>query len=319
MAAETSSGSNMHKPKKDSFWALLKRDYKRNKAVYWIIAPVILYYLIFMYIPMLGQIIAFQEYRPAKGILESTWVGFQNFIDFFKGPFALRLIKNTIVISFSEILFGFPMPIILALLLSELHGSVYKRVCQTITYMPHFISLVVACGIVINFTGSEGIITVILSKLGMDPTNMLSSSKHYVPIYVISGIWQSVGWGSIIYLATLSGVDQSLYEAASIDGAGRFKKILHISFPALVPIISIQLIMRVGHIMSSGAEKTILLYNPAVYDVADTIASYVYRIGITQQSYSMAAAVGVFNSIINLSLVIFANWFSRRYVKESLW
>ena len=321
MSIHTLQKPVINEPKKEkvNFWLILKEDYKRNKYVYWILVPVILYYLIFMYVPMFGQLIAFQDYRPAKGVLGSKWVGLKNFIQFFKSAFSYRIIKNTIIISFSEILFGFPMPILLALFLNELRGSVYKRVCQTVTYMPHFISLVVACGLVINFTSSKGIITVMLTHFGMNSGNMLSNAHYYVPIYVISGIWKDIGWGSIIYLATLSGVDQTLYEAASIDGAGRFKKMVHITFPALIPIIAIQLIMRVGNLMSQGAEKTILLYSPVVYDVADTIASYVYRIGITEQNYSLAAAVGGFNSIINLCLVVFANWFSRRCVNESLW
>lgn len=321
MSKATLINLTQHNTKKESasFWKRLKKDYIINKYVYWIIAPVVIYYLIFAYIPMFGQIIAFENYKPAKGVFGSSWVGLKNFIQFFESPFAYRIIRNTIIISFTEIIFGFPMPILLALMLNELRGSIYRRLCQTITYMPHFISLVVTCGIIISFTNSKGIVTMILAQFGIEPTNMLSNAKYYIPIYVISGIWKNIGWGSIIYLATLSNIDQSLYESASIDGAGRMRKIIHITMPALVPIIAIQLILRVGQIMSQGAEKTILLYSPVIYDVSDTIASYVYRIGITEQNYSLASAVGVFNSVINLSLVIFANWFSAHYVKESLW
>lgn len=321
MSKATLINLTQHNTKKESasFWKRLKKDYIINKYVYWIIAPVVIYYLIFAYTPMFGQIIAFENYKPAKGVFGSSWVGLKNFIQFFESPFAYRIIRNTIIISFTEIIFGFPMPILLALMLNELRGSIYRRLCQTITYMPHFISLVVTCGIIISFTNSKGIVTMILAQFGIEPTNMLSNAKYYIPIYVISGIWKNIGWGSIIYLATLSNIDQSLYESASIDGAGRMRKIIHITMPALVPIIAIQLILRVGQIMSQGAEKTILLYSPVIYDVSDTIASYVYRIGITEQNYSLASAVGVFNSVINLSLVIFANWFSAHYVKESLW
>lgn len=281
--------------------------------------PVILYYLVFLYAPMAGQIIAFQDYRPAKGILESDWVGLENFIDFFQSPFAFRTIRNTIMISFLEILVGFPAPIILALMFNEIRCKKFKSITQTISYLPHFISLVVACGIVVDFVSSQGVITHFLTYFGMEPQNLLSNKVYYTVVYVLSGIWKNIGWGSIIYLATLSGVDQSLYEAAAIDGAGRFQQIRHITLPALVPIISIQLIMRMGQIMSMGAEKTILLYSPVVYDTADTIASYVFRAGIQEQSYSLATAVGMFNAVINLVLVYFANWFSRKYVKESLW
>ncbi len=311
--------TKMQPDKRIGFPDALRKDYKKHRYLYWMILPVILYYLIFHYIPMAGQVIAFQNYRPAKGILESSWVGLENFVRFFKSPFAFRVIKNTIVISFFEILIGFPAPIILALMLNELRGKYFKRFAQTVTYMPHFISLVVACGMVINFVSSKGVITSFLQNFGFEAENLLSNPRYYVAIYVLSGVWKTIGWGSIIYLATLSGVDQNLYEAASIDGAGRFGKLRHITFPALIPVIAIQLIIRIGYLMSQGAEKVILLYSPVVYETADTIASYVYRSGIQEQNYSLAAAVGMFNSIINLGMVYFANWFSRNYVKESLW
>lgn len=320
----TNSKRNKEKPEiqpihKNGFWGVLRKDYKKNRYLYWMILPVIVYYIIFHYIPMAGQIIAFQNYRPAKGIFGSSWVGVDNFIRFFNSPFAFRVIKNTIVISFFEIIIGFPAPIILALMLNELRGKYFKKFAQTVTYMPHFISLVVACGMVINFCASKGVITSFLQIFGVGTQNLLANPKYYVAIYVLSGVWKTVGWGSIIYLATLAGVDQNLYEAASIDGAGRFGKLKHITFPALIPVIAIQLIIRIGHLMSQGAEKVILLYSPVVYETADTIASYVYRSGIQEQNYSLAAAVGMFNSVINLGMVFFANWYSRKFVKESLW
>lgn len=302
-----------------SFSQRFIRDYKRYKYVYWMMIPIILYYVIFHYIPMLGNIIAFQDYNPAKGFFKSTWVGFQHFVDFFNGPFAFRIIRNTIVISALELLIGFPAPIILALMFNELRNKTYKKVTQTVSYLPHFISLVVTCGMVIDFVSSEGVITQVLSWFGVPKQNLLTNEHYYIWVYVLSGVWKNIGWGSIIYLATLSGIDQTLYEAAAIDGAGRIKQILHVSLPALTPMIAIRLIMRIGHLMSMGAEKTILLYSPSVYETADTIASYVYRMGIQNRNFSFAAAVGMFNSLINFSLVIFANWFSRKYVEESLW
>jgi putative aldouronate transport system permease protein len=305
--------------KAKSFGAVLARDYRKRKWVYWMVVPVLFYYLVFQYIPMLGQIIAFQNYRPARGIMGSNWVGLGNFISFFRGPFSGRVIKNTIVLSLYDILFAFPMPILLALLLNELRGKTYKRVIQTITYMPHFISLVIMCGMIVNFTSSRGLIPSILAMFNISPTNLLSKPQYFRAIYTASTVWKTIGWGSIIYLATLSTIDISLIEAAEIDGAGRFRKIYHIVIPALVPIISIQLIMRIGQLMSQGADKVILLYNPIVYDTADTIASYVYRVGLSEQNYSLASAVGMFNSLINLGLLVFANWFSRRFVQESLW
>ena len=268
---------------------------------------------------MFGIIIAFQNYKPAKGFSGSDWVGMKNYVTFFKGPYAWRVIRNTIVLSVYQIAVGFPAPIILALMLNEMKQERYKRVCQTLTYLPHFISLVVICGIIRAFTSSTGLITLLLSSFGVEQVNLLAKPEYYRTIYVLSGVWQNIGWGSIIYLATLTNVDQELYEAADLDGANRLQKIIHVNIPALVPIIAVQLIMRVGNIMSEGSEKTILLYNPITYDVSDIISSYVYRQGLEKQSYSTATAVGLFNSLINMSLVIFANWFSRTFVHESLW
>jgi putative aldouronate transport system permease protein len=305
--------------KKGRLLVRLGQDYKKHKYVYWMLIPVMLYYLIFHYIPMFGQVIAFQNFRPARGIFQSQWVGLKNFLAFFNGPFSGRVIKNTIILSLYDILFCFPMPILLALLINELGDNAFKRISQTVTYMPHFISLVIMCGMIVNFTNSKGVITSMLGLFGLEKVNLLSKPQYFRTIYTASTIWKNIGWGSIIYLATLSNVDSELFEAADIDGAGRFRKIFHIMIPALVPIVAIQLIMRIGNIMSMGAEKTILLYNPIVYDTADTIASYVYRVGLSEQSYSLAAAVGMFNSVINLGLLVFANWFSRHYVQESLW
>ncbi len=305
--------------KNASPWRRFKKDWKRFKWVYVMLLPVLAYYIIFHYLPMTGIIIAFQNFKPAKGILGSDWVGLKHFSDFFNGLYAWRIIRNTIVLSVYQIAFAFPMPIILALLLNEMRDGAMKRTCQTLTYMPHFVSLVVICGLVRSFTSSTGIITVVLSYLGMEPKNLLAQPQYYRAIYIISGIWESIGWESIIYLATLATVDVSLFEAADLDGASRTKKIWHINLPVLVPIIAVQLIMRVGRIMSEGADKTILLYSPITYETSDIISSYVYRSGLEKLNYSSAAAIGLFNSIINMGLVVFANWFSRTYVNEGLW
>lgn len=309
-----------HKPHaRGNPFQALARDIKKYKLVYLMLVPVVLYYLIFHYLPMFGVIISFQNFKPAKGIAGSDWVGLKNFVDFFEGPYATRLIVNTIVLSVFQIAVGFPAPIVLALLFNEMRGNRYKRLCQTLTYMPHFISLVVICGIVRVFTSSTGLITTICTWFGMERVNLLAQPQYYRTIYVLSGVWQSIGWGSIIYLATLTNADPSLFEAAELDGANRLQKIIHINLPLLVPIIAIQLIMRVGSLMSEGADKTILLYTPVTYDTSDIISSYVYRIGLEKQSYSTASAVGLFNSLINMLLVVFANWFSRTFVNESLW
>lgn len=287
--------------------------------VYMMLLPVMIYYVVFHYLPMLGVVIAFQNFKPAKGLTGSKWVGFKHFIDFFDGPYAWRLIRNTLLLSLYQILIGFPAPILLALLFNEMRGKRYKRVCQTLTYVPHFVSLVVVCGLIRTFTSSTGLITSLFVRFGMEKMNLLAQPQYYRTIYVLSGVWQNIGWGSIIYLATLSNVDPSLFEAADLDGANRLQKILHINLPMLIPIIAVQLIMRVGRIMSEGSEKTILLYSAVTYDTSDIISSYVYRTGLEKRSYSPAAAIGLFNSLINMGLVVFANWFSRTYVNESLW
>ena len=313
------AGGRRDPPKKGGYFYRLGLNIKKYTLVYLLMLVIVAYYVLFHYVPLLGNIIAFKDFKPALGIADSEWVRLQNFRDFFKSPFAWRVIRNTLKISGLQMLIGFPAPIILALMFNEVRGKYFKKITQTISYLPHFISLVVVCGILIDFTSSDGVITKLLTLFGVDSQNLLTNPTYYVWIFVLSGVWQNIGWGSIIYIATLSGVDQALYEAASIDGAGRLQKIIHVSLPALTPMIAIQLIMRVGNLMSLGAEKTILLYGPSVYETADTISSYVYRMGLQQRNYSFAAAVGMFNSVINFLLVVFANWFSRKCVEESLW
>ena len=295
------------------------RNLQRYPWVYLMAIPVFLYYVVFKYIPMGGVIIAFQRYNPFLGFSGSRWVGLQHFTDFFRSPYFFRLIRNTVFINFYQLVFGFPVPILLALLINEVRHEGYKRCIQTFTYLPHFISLVVICGIIIDFSGNRGLFNDMLAFFGMERMNILGDNRVYRTLYVGSGIWQGMGWGSIIYLATLSGVDPNLYEAAVIDGAGRFRQAVHITLPALTPIIIIQLIMRVGRIMSEGADKTILLYSPLVYDTADIISSYVYRKGLQEADFSFGMAVSLFNSGINLLLLFSANWFSRTFLQESLW
>ena len=283
-------------------------------------AVVMIYYIIFHYLPMLGIVMGFQNFRPAKGFLESDWVGFKNFIDFFSGPYAGRLIRNTILLNLYLLLFGFPAPIIFALMLNEMRAKRYKSVMQTISYMPHFVSAVVACGIVSLFCQSGGLLTSAFHALGLsDRVDLLAYPQYFRSIYVIMDIWQSLGWGSIIYLATLSNVDLNLYEAADIDGAGRFRKIWNITLPALLPVIVVQLIMRIGSMMSLGAGNVILLYRASTYETSDIISSYVYRAGLLNQKYSLGTAVDLFNSIINIGLLTSANYISRKVTEESLW
>ncbi|MDP4181020.1 MAG: ABC transporter permease subunit [Bacillota bacterium] len=283
------------------------------------VLPVVLYYIIFHYVPMLGIVIAFQDFTPGKGIFGSNFVGIKNFIDFFSDPSFIRVLKNTAVISISTLVIGFPAPIILALLLNELKNKYFARTIQTITYMPHFISLVVICGMIREFTLDTGVINQILGFFGWEPVTMLNKPELFTPIYVLSSIWQEIGWGSIIYLAALAGVDQEQYEAARLDGAGRLKQIFHVTLPAIMPTIIILLILNIGKAFSIGYEKIILLYNPGIYETSDVISTLVFRKGLEELNWSFSAAVGLFNSVINFALLITANWISRKTNETSLW
>ena len=294
-------------------------DYKKHTIIYWMLVPVIIYYIIFHYMPMGGLAIAFKDYRPARGILNSTWVGMEHFKTFFSSYYFWSLLRNTLTISISSLVFGFPAPVILAILINELRQKRFKKMVQTITYMPHFISTVVIAGLVVDMVSTDGVITNILTYFGMQPHNLLTVGSLFTPIYVLSDIWQNIGWGTIIYLAALTNISMELYEAAEIDGAGRGKKIIHITLPGIAPTIVTLFIMRIGSIMSVGWEKIVLLYNPAIFDKADVISSFVYRNGLLNANYSYSAAVGLFNAIINSLLLFMANFVSRKINETSLW
>lgn len=295
------------------------KDIKKYKGAYLLVLPVLLYYLIFLYKPMYGVLIAFKNFSPAKGIWGSEWVGFQHFKDFFDSYYFARVLRNTLRISLSTIVFGFPVPIIFALLQNELRNIKFKRVVQTISYMPHFISIVVVCGMIKMFTANTGIITQILGVFGFPQVSMLTKSAYFVPIYVISGIWQELGWGSIIYLSALTGINEELYEAAAIDGANRWKQTIHVTIPGIMPTIVIMLLLRIGSVMSVGYEKVMLLYNEGIYETADVISTFVYRRGLHDMAYSYSTAVGLFNSVINIIIVIVFNKISKKVTDVSLW
>ena len=294
-------------------------DLKRNYGLLIMFLPVFLYYLIFSYKPMYGALMAFQDYSPAKGVWGSTWVGMKHFHDFFTGPYFGRLMFNTIKISLYSIVFGFPAPIILALLMNEIKNKQYKSVVQTLSYLPHFISLVIICGMIKKFTLDTGIINDIIAFFGGTRKTFLNDPNSFVSLYVISDIWQEVGWNSIIYFAALSNIDQQLYEAATVDGAGKFKQIIHVTLPGILPTIMIMLILRMGSALSVGYEKIILLYNPMTMKTADVISSYVYRKGLQEQSYSFSAAVGLFNSVINFLFLVITNKISKITTEKALW
>ncbi|MBQ4110038.1 MAG: sugar ABC transporter permease [Clostridia bacterium] len=310
---------NKSNVKNNAYTAMLKKDFKINKSLYIMVLPVIVFYLLFHYVPMYGAIIAFKNFKPQLGIWGSSWVGLKHFMDFFNGYYFLNILGNTLRISFATLIFGFPAPIILALLLNELRNAKFAKIIQNFTYMPHFISLVVICGLIRNFTADSGVIPYLLSFFGVEPKSLLNYPQYFVPIYVISNIWQEVGWGSIIYLAALTNVDASLYEAAVIDGANKWKQLIHITIPSIMPTIVIMLIMRVGNILNVGFEKILLLYNGSTLDVADVISTYVYRKGLLDLSWSFSTAVGLFNSVINFIFLVGMNSISKRVNEVGLW
>jgi putative aldouronate transport system permease protein len=293
---------------------------KRDKYLVYLFIPCFLYYLIFKYIPMFGIVIAFQDYSPYLGYFKSEWVGLQNFIDFFESIYFWRLIRNTLLLNVYDLLLGFPVPIIFALLLNEVTNQGVKRFVQTVSYLPHFISIVIVVGIMHSFLSpNSGIVNILLNNMGKDTIDFWTEPKWFRPLYIGSGIWQGFGWGSIIYLAAISGIDPNLYEAAEMDGARRIRKMIHITIPGIMPTIVILLILRLGNMMSVGFQKIILMYNGATYETADVISTYVYRKGIAGGEFSFATAVGLFNSVINLILIFAANTFSRKIGETSLW
>ncbi len=297
----------------------VRKDFARNWELYLIVLPVLVFYALFCYKPMYGALIAFQNYKPALGFTGSEWVGLEQFQRFFSSPFFVRLLKNTLILSFELLIFGFPAPIILALLINEVKNKPFKKTVQTLTYLPHFISIIVVAGMITDFSMTTGLFNDIIAFFGGERAPLLQDPNLYRKIYVASDIWQGVGWGSIIYLSALSGVDAQLYEAASLDGAGRFQKLWNVTLPGIMPTIITMLILRIGQMMSIGYEKTILLYTPATYDTADIISSYTYRVGLLEQSWSYSTAIGLFNSVINLILLLLANKLSRKLADTSLW
>lgn len=304
---------------KESFFVKLKNDYKVNSSLYIMFLPVLLYYIVFAYFPMYGIAIAFQDYNPASGVFGSKWVGAAHFKDFFSSVYFWRLIRNTLRISLTNIVFGFPAPIILALLINETSNKYFKKSVQTVTYLPHFISLVVICGMIKVFTTSGGVVYDIIKYFTGEERSLLARPEGFVPVYVISDIWQGVGWGSIIYISALAGIDTQLYEACQIDGGNRLHQLWHVTLPGILPTIIIMLILRMGSVLNVGYEKIILLYNSSTYETADVISSFTYRQGLQQMNWGYGSAVGIFNSVINLLFLLATNYISRRCTETSLW
>lgn len=300
-------------------------DIVKHRTILLMLLPTLLYFLIFRYGPILGLIIAFQDFTPQAGrgfyesILASPWVGFKYFEEFFTSMNGLIILRNTILISFYKIVFGFPAPIILALMLNEVRNMRYKKVLQTVTYLPHFISWVILAGIIrILFSPDYGLIVPIFEKLNIETINFLGDARYFRGLLVFSDIWQSMGWGTVVYLATLSGLDLQLYEAARIDGANRFKQLIHITIPGMAPTITIMLIMRTGTILNAGFDQVFNLYNPAVYSVADIIDTHIYYAGLTQMRFSYTTAVGFFQSLVGVMMVLGTNFFAKRLGQEGI-
>ena len=292
---------------------------KESKALYLLMLPSVIIFLLFTYYPMYGVIIAFKNFTPADGIFGSEWVGLQNFIQYFNSYQFGLTIRNTIVISLYTILVTFPLPIALALMCNQIRAKKFKKFFQVSTYLPHFISTVVMCGMLILFLSpSTGIISKLVGLFGFQLPNLMGSAAAFPHIYVWSEAWQHVGWDSILYIATLSSVDPSLYEAATMDGAGKWKKMLHVDVPALMPTVTIMLILRMGSVMSVGFEKVYLLQNTLNSSTSEIISTYVYKMGLISNQYSLSSAIGLFNNVINLALLLLVNAISKKISDTSL-
>lgn len=298
----------------------LYRKAFRMWQVYLLIIPALIYILIFNYAPMYGVVMAFQNFKPAKGIMGSKWVGLKHFERFFSQPRALSIIWNTFYLSVVSLVVGFPFPVILALLMNSVESKHFKKTVQTVTYMPHFISTVVMVGmLMVMLNPSYGVINTFISKLGGTPIFFFGSKEWFVPLYVFSGVWQNMGWSSIVYLAALTGVDPTLHEAAVVDGASRFQRVLHIDFPSILPTVIIYLILNCGRLLSIGFEKIYLMQTSLNIDVSEVISTYVYQRGLIGGEFSFSTAVGLMNSVVNLMMLVLVNTISRKVSETSLW
>ncbi len=310
------TGTRLGKPQRKTLFQLVKRD----KYLLAMFLPILAYYIIFHYLPMSGAIIAFKNFKPGKGIYNGDWVGLKWFIQFFESPYAFRTVRNTVLLSLYSLLFGFPTPILFAICVTEIVNDKIRRIVQTVSYLPHFISTVVMVGMITNFFSmNNGIVNVLIGRLGGEQINFLINPRWFRTLYVGSGVWQSFGFNSIIYIAAIAGIDPCLYEAGKIDGITKFKQVWYITIPMIAPTITILFILQLGQIMSVGFEKVYLMYNSSVYETADVISTYVYRKGIESSNYSFASAIGLFNSVINFAFVFVANRLCRITTQTSLW
>lgn len=296
------------------------KQYKKCRGLFLLFLPVIAYFVIFKYVPMYGVVIAFKDYYPRIGVFKSDWVGFKNFEKLFSGIYFLPVLRNTLIISFAKLVFGFPAPILLCLLLNEVKNMRFKKLIQTISYLPHFIGWVVLAGIVKEvFSPSRGLVNYVIQEMGGDPIFFLGSKEWFRSILVGTSIWKGCGWGTIVYLAAVSGIDPQLYEAAELDGASRLQKIRHITLPCITPIIVIMFILKVGNVIDDDFDQIYNLLNAQVMAVGDVIETYTYRVGLQQMNYGYASAVGLFKNVIALILVTCSNKVSKKLSDSSLW
>ncbi|MNI03742.1 putative multiple-sugar transport system permease YteP [compost metagenome] len=292
----------------------------KHKYLLLMFLPCLLYYILFKYVPMFGIVISFKNYNPFVGVMGSEWVGFKYYFMFFDNPDFLKLLRNTFLLGMYKLIFGFPAPIVLALLLNELKNMAFKRFVQTISYLPHFISNVIVASMVVMFLSpSGGIVNKLIEAVGFEKINFMLMPDMFRSVYVLSEIWQHVGWETILYLAALTSIDPMLYEASEMDGASRLRKLWHITLPGIAPTIVILLILNVGKVIEIGFEKVFLLYNAATYETADILSTYVYRVGLMQGNFSYASAIDVFTGLVSLVFIVSTNYASRKLSETSLW
>ena len=299
--------------------AYVRKVFARDKYLYLMVLLPLAYFAIFHYIPLYGVTLAFKDFDIGKGIMGSPWAGFKYFEEFFANPYAWQVVRNTIVLRLWQLTIGFPAPILLALLLNELRAERFKRIVQTSSYLPHFISLVVVAGMVISFLASDGPINSLIKSLGWSSVPWMQRPEWFAPIFTFAGIWQHAGWASVIYLAALTGINPELVEAAVIDGAGRWQRLLNITLPGIAPTVTIMFLLRIGQLLTVDYQMILLLYSPAIYETADVLGTYIYRRGIIGADFSFATAVGLFQAAVGLVFIVGANWIAKRVGDTSLW
>ena len=293
--------------KGNSFRVRVRKDFRRNWSLYLLVLPVLIFYALFMYKPMYGAIIAFMDYKPAKGIAGSEWVGLENYEFIFSLPDGRQVFMNTLIIAFAKLILNIFVPVTFAILLNEIRLKFFKRTFQTIVYLPHFLSWVVLATVVTNMFSLGGPFNAVISFFGGEPVQFLADNRWFRTVIIGTDVWKEFGYNSVVYLAALTSIDPGLYEAASIDGAGRFKQTMHITIPALLPTVVLMTALNLGNILNAGFDQIFNLYNPIVYETADIIDTYVYRIGMVERQYSIGTAVGLMKSVISFLLIIGAN------------